>query len=126
MEIKGKIISILPLVTGQGKNGQWQKLEFILETPGQYPKKVCMNIWGQEAIDKYDLQVGLEITAHVNIESREYQGRWFTEIKAWKITWDEQAARKWQNGNQAKPEPSLSESSRASEHSPSGNDDLPF
>jgi len=85
MEIQGTVIQVLPLVTGQGKNGTWHKQEFILETPGQYPKKVCLSLWGQELINKYDLETGLKITAHINIESREYNGRWFTEVRVWKI-----------------------------------------
>lgn len=88
MEIQGTVVSILPLQTGQGKNGTWQKSEFILETPGQYPKKVAMSIWGEEHINKYDLEVGMKITAHINIESREYNNRWFTEVRAWKIATD--------------------------------------
>ena len=101
MEIKGKIVQLLPIVEGQGKKGKWVKQDAIIETPGQYPKKVCISLWGEELINKYDLQVGLEVTAHINAESREHSGRWYTELRAWKITWDEQAARKWQNGNQS-------------------------
>lgn len=85
MEIQGKVIQLLPLQTGQGKNGQWQKQEFILETPGNYPKKVCMSIWGEENINKYDLETGLNITAHINLESREYNNRWYTEVRVWKV-----------------------------------------
>ncbi len=85
MEIQGTVVSILPLQTGQGKSGQWQKSEFIIETPGQFPKKVCLSLWGEENINKYDLETGMKITAHINIESREYQSRWYTEVRAWKI-----------------------------------------
>ncbi len=52
MEISGNVISILPEVTGQGKNGTWRKQEFILETDGQYPKKVCIAMWGDK-IDQF-------------------------------------------------------------------------
>ncbi len=90
MEIQGTVISILPLQTGQGKNGQWQKSEFILETPGQYPRKVAMSIWGEESINKYDLETGMKITAHINLESREYNNRWYTEVRCWKIETDGQ------------------------------------
>lgn len=95
MEIKGKIISILPTVTGTGKKGQWMKQEAILETGGQYPRKVCFSLWGEEKINKYDLETGLEVTVHVDPESRESGGRWFTELRAFKIHWDANQKRKW-------------------------------
>jgi len=85
MEIQGVVKQILPLVTGQGKNGIWAKQEFIIETPGQYPKRIAMSLWGQENINKYDLETNMEVTAHINIESREHSGRWYTEVRAWKI-----------------------------------------
>ncbi|MCK9561300.1 MAG: DUF3127 domain-containing protein [Bacteroidales bacterium] len=84
MEIQGKLTQILPLQTGEGKNGTWKKQEFIIETSGQYPKKICISMWGDK-INNALLQVGNELTAHIDIESREYNGRWYTEVKAWKI-----------------------------------------
>jgi hypothetical protein len=85
MEITGQIIQMLPEVTGTGRSGNsWRKQEFILETHGQYPRKVCMSLWGDK-IDQFPLQQGSEITASVEVESREYNGRWYTDIRAWKI-----------------------------------------
>jgi hypothetical protein len=84
MEVKGKVVQLLPLQTGTGKKGAWKKQEFILETQSQYPKKVCLSIWGDK-IDQYSLQPGDDITVAVDLESREYNGRWYTEARAWKI-----------------------------------------
>jgi hypothetical protein len=85
MEITGQIIQLLPEVTGTGRSGNsWRKQEFILETRGQYPRKVCMSLWGDK-IDQFPLQSGAEITASVEVESREYNGRWYTDVRAWKI-----------------------------------------
>ncbi|QOI96365.1 MAG: DUF3127 domain-containing protein [Flammeovirgaceae bacterium] len=84
MEISGTVVSLLPLQTGQGKNGTWRKQEFILETPGQYPKKVLMHLWGDK-VDEIKISTGDKITASVNIESREYNGRWYTDVRAWKV-----------------------------------------
>jgi hypothetical protein len=95
LELKGKITKVMPVQTGQGKKGPWSKQEFILEMPGQYPKNVALSLWGEEKINKYDLEVGLEVTASIEIESRENNGRWYTEIRAWKIQWTEQPSRKW-------------------------------
>jgi hypothetical protein len=49
MEITGTVVSLLPMQSGQGKNGTWKKQEFILETPGQYPKKVCLSLMGRKS-----------------------------------------------------------------------------
>lgn len=84
MEISGTVIDVLAEVNGQGKNGVWRKKEFILETPSQYPKKVCISIWG-DRIDQTPLAKGDAVTASVDVESREYNGRWYTEVRAWKV-----------------------------------------
>lgn len=84
MEIKGKIIQLLPLQTGMGKKGQWKKQDFVIETPGQYPKKVCLSLWGDK-VDQYKVASGDVVTVTVDLESREYNGRWYTEARAWKL-----------------------------------------
>ena len=84
MEITGKIINILPEETGQGKNGPWKKQSFIIETQEQFPKKVCIVNWG----DKVDLKsngVNDMVTVSINIESREFNGKWYTDVKAWRM-----------------------------------------
>lgn len=114
MEISGKVIGLLPMQTGQGKNGTWKKQEFILETPGQYPKKVCVSLWGDK-VDEFRVNAGDSLTASINLESREYNGRWYTEVRAWKIS-------KQAGGNASTPpvgdEPFVADAS--------GSDDLPF
>jgi hypothetical protein len=117
MEITGTVVSLLPLQTGQGKNGVWKKQEFIMETPGQFPKKVCLSLWG-EKVDENRLNVGEKITASINIESREYNGRWYTDVRAWKIA-KGGSAQQQQSGAPAM------DASFAPDAS-SGNDDLPF
>ncbi len=84
MELSGKVIQQLPEVGGNSKNGNaWRKQEFILETGGQYPKKVCVSLWGDK-IDQFSLKVGENVTLSVDVESREYNGRWYTEVKAFR------------------------------------------
>lgn len=82
MEITGIIIKVLPLQSGQGKNGTWTKQEYVMETEGQYPKKVCFSLWG-ERIDSANIKEGELLTISFDIESREYNGRWYTQINAW-------------------------------------------
>jgi hypothetical protein len=84
MQLTAKLTQLLPLQTGSGKNGQWKKQEFIVETEGQFPKKICISIWGDKINDD-QLKIGNELKIDFDIESREYNGRWYTDVKAWKI-----------------------------------------
>ena len=83
-EINGKIIAVLPIATGEGKNGTWKSQDYVLETGGQYPKKVCFNLFGDK-IDQFPIAIDEEIKVSYDVESREYNGRWFTTIRAWKV-----------------------------------------
>jgi hypothetical protein len=83
MEITGNIIQLLSLQTGTGKNGTWRKQEYILETSDKIPRKVCFSLWGDK-IDQFPLAEGDEAEIMFDLESREYNGRWYTEVKAWK------------------------------------------
>ncbi len=84
MEIKGKVIVALPEQTGVSKTGNsWKKREYVLETQETYPRKVHFDFFGERA-DQYPLSVGDEITLSFDIESREYNGRWYTSIRGWK------------------------------------------
>ena len=86
MEITGKIIAVLPEQGGISKTGnEWKKQEYALETHDQYPKKVCFQIFGADRIAQAAIQPGEELTVSFDIDSREYQGRWFTNISAWKV-----------------------------------------
>jgi len=114
MDIKGRIILVHPVENGVSKNNKaWAKQSFVIETGGNYPKKIALTLWGEDKINQYDLQPGREITAHLELESREYNGRWYTEARAWKIEWTadaRQAAAKtpqWQTGTSSykAPEP---------------------
>lgn len=84
LKIKGKVVEILEEQSGTGKNGPWRKQDFILETKEKYPKKVCITQWGDK-IDKFDINEGEELTVFFNIQSREYKGNWYTDVKAWKV-----------------------------------------
>ncbi|MFA6401135.1 MAG: DUF3127 domain-containing protein [Salinivirgaceae bacterium] len=84
MEISGKIIQILPATEGQSAKGGWKRQDFIIETTEQFPKKVCISNWN----DKVDLNqqgVGKNIKASINVESREYNNKWYTDVRVWKM-----------------------------------------
>jgi hypothetical protein len=84
MQITAKLLQLLPLQTGTGKNGQWKKQDIIVETEATYPKKVCISIWGDK-IDAGMLQPGNLLKIDFDVESREFNGRWYTDVKAWKV-----------------------------------------
>ncbi len=84
MQLTARLVQLLPLQTGVGKNGEWKKQEIVVETDGQYPKKVCISVWGDK-INNSQLQIGNMLTVDFDIESREYNSRWYTDVKAWKI-----------------------------------------
>ena len=84
MEINGKIIEILPEKSGHSANGEWRKQEYVLETESTYPKKICFMAWGDK-IGEFDLRQGDRVEVSVDLESREYNGRWYTDVKAWKV-----------------------------------------
>jgi len=108
-EVKGKIIRKLPLVEGKSQKGDWKKLEFILETQEQFPKKICLSLWGDK-IDEFTLNEGEEATVYFNLESREFKERWYTEARAWKVV-----------KSVSPPNPPVGE-----EYIPEVEDDLPF
>ena len=84
MEIKGKIIEVLEEQSGQSTKGGWRKQQYILETQSQYPKKVCFMVWGDK-IDDFKIQQGDELEVSIDLESREFNGRWYTDVRAWKV-----------------------------------------
>ena len=84
MEVIGRIIVALPEVSGTSSRGNaWKKREYVLETFETYPKKIFFDFFGERA-DQYPLNVGDTVKLSFDIESREYNGRWFTSIRGWK------------------------------------------
>ncbi|MDR0799219.1 MAG: DUF3127 domain-containing protein [Dysgonamonadaceae bacterium] len=84
MQLTAKLFQILPAETGTGRNGEWKKQSIIVETEGQYPKKVCITVWGDK-INAAQLHTGQNLMIDFDIESREFNGRWYTDVKAWKV-----------------------------------------
>ena len=85
LEITGKLQQLLPLQKGTGAKGEWTRQEFIIETVEQYPKKVCVSAWGDKANDLDGIKIGETLKVSVNIESREYNGKWYTDVRVWRI-----------------------------------------
>lgn len=84
MEIEGKLIEILPVQSGVSQNGDWSKQDFVIETLSEYPKKVCITDFGCKLdIESYMMQENIK--AFIDIQSREYNGKWYTNVTAWKV-----------------------------------------
>lgn len=85
MEFEGIVIQKLQPVSGTSARGQWKKQEVIFEQADEYNRKICVGFWGDKADDAARLTEGEKVLVSANVESREYNGRWYTEIRAWKM-----------------------------------------
>lgn len=94
MEVTGKIIVVLPVQEGTSKAGNpWKKRYYVLETQETYPKKIAFYVFGSDRVAQYEnIAAGMMVRLSFDIESREWQGRWFTDIQGWKIEPVEAAA----------------------------------
>lgn len=86
LEITGKIIAVLDKRSGISKAGtSWSAQQYVVETHEQYPRKVCFDVFGEDKINQFNIQIGEELKVYFDIDAREYQGRWYNSIKAWKV-----------------------------------------
>ena len=86
MELSGKIIAVLPAREGVSRSGNpWNTQEYVLETHDQYPRKMCFNLFGADKIEQFNIQLGEELTVSFDIDCRQWQDRWFNDIRAWKV-----------------------------------------
>lgn len=87
MEINGRIIAVMPIKAGTSqKDGKpWASQEYVIETAEQYPRRCVFNLFGEDKITQYNLQIGDEVTVYFAINARECNGRWYNDIRAWKV-----------------------------------------
>jgi hypothetical protein len=127
LDVIGKIIQVMDPVRGTSKAGKdWVKQEFILETQETYPKKICIGMMGEKTNEISKYRVEDMVKVHLNIESREYNGKWYTNINAWKI---EQAGTNPNAGTSAAPASSMGaepEVNYGSSMPDASGDELPF
>jgi hypothetical protein len=81
MEIQGTITHVLDTRTGSGQKGDWTVYSYVLETSGQYPKQIAFEVFNKD----YGLSIGDTITAQIDLSTREYNGKWYTSVKAYKV-----------------------------------------
>lgn len=86
IDIKCRLVGKLQVQNGNSARGAWCKQDFIVETIETYPRKICMNVWGEDKVAELSgYNIGENLTISVNIESREFNGRWYTDVRAWRI-----------------------------------------
>lgn len=123
LEITAKVLYSLPEQTGQGKNGPWVKQDVIVETEEQYPKKICMSAWGDMVAQFKSYAPGTRVKINFRVESREYNGRWYTDVRPWRAVVEGAAAPVQGADNSMNPVPMSADPISAAAGEP---DDLPF
>jgi hypothetical protein len=85
-ELNGKIIAVLDQKSGISKTGtSWSVQQYVIETHEQYPKKMCFDVFGEDKISQFNIQIGDELKLFFDVDAREYNGRWYNSFKAWKV-----------------------------------------
>lgn len=87
MDLTGKVIAILPASSGVSPRtgNSWMSQEYVLEVPGQYPRRMMFRVFGEDRIKMFNIQAGEEITVQFDIDAQEYQGRWYNRINAFNV-----------------------------------------
>ncbi len=125
MEFEGVVWRVLPQIKGTSARGEWVKQEVVFELPGEFNRKICVGFWGDKAQEAATLKPGETIAVSANVESREYNGRWYTEVRAWRINRKSAAEPQPMATDNLPPLDTFSTEESASS-SASEVDDLPF
>jgi hypothetical protein len=124
MELTGKVIAVLVARSGSSsKSGNaWMVQEYVVEIPGQYPKRCMFAVFGEDRIKQFNIQAGEDITVQFDIDAREYNGRWYNDIRAYNVIKNQQIAQ----STEKTMEPSDSTFPPKGEPSSNNGGDLPF
>ena len=85
MELQGKVIAALDPRSGVSARGEWTAQDFVIETHDNYPKKMVFSVLGSDRLQRFNIQVGQEINVSFDIDAREFNGRWYNDIRAWRV-----------------------------------------
>lgn len=85
MDLQGKIIVALPARSGVSARGEWKAQDFVVETHDSFPKKMVFSVFGEDRLQRFNIQVGDEVLVSFDIDAREYNGRWFNSIRAYDV-----------------------------------------
>lgn len=88
LELEGKIKMKLAPQSGQSARGQWVRQDFVVEYPdGNFTSEACFSAWGQERVDELGkFGVGASVKVSFNVKAREYSGRWYNDLRVWRIS----------------------------------------
>ena len=86
MDLQGKIISALPARSGVSARGEWKAQDFVVETHDNFPKKMVFSVFGDDRLQRFNIQVGDEVMVSFDIDAHEYNGRWFNEVRAYNVS----------------------------------------
>lgn len=86
MELQGKVIAVLPERSGVSARGEWKSQEFVVEyQSGQYPRRLHFNVFGADRLARFNIQIGQFVNVAFDIDAREWNGRWFSDIRAYDV-----------------------------------------
>lgn len=85
MELQGKVIAVLPARSGVSARGEWKSQSFVIETHDSFPRKMVFDVFGEERLTRFNIQLGQEINVSFDIDAHEYNGRWFNNIRAFDV-----------------------------------------
>lgn len=85
MDLTGKVIAILPERSGVSARGEWHSQSYVIETQEQYPKHLCFDVFGADKIAQFAIQAGEIITVSFDIDARQWQDKWFNQIRGWQV-----------------------------------------
>jgi hypothetical protein len=121
-KVKGRVVDILPIQTGSSTRGEWKKLDFVLEVPDdQFPKKICFTLFNDKTEMIKENDKNKEVEVSFSLEGREYNGKWYHNVNAFKIDRMERSS----STGDAPPPPPYNEDDFMPVKD-GENDDLPF
>jgi hypothetical protein len=85
MELQGKVIAETPERSGTSARGEWKAKDFVIETHEQYPHKMSFTVFGEERLQRFNIQVGQEVLVAFDIDAHEHNGRWYNNIRAYDV-----------------------------------------
>ena len=87
MEATGKIIAEFNERGGVSNRtgNEWKAKSYVLEVPGDFPRKLVFDVFGVDRLQAFNIQIGELLTVHFDIDAHEYNGRWFNDVRAFRV-----------------------------------------
>jgi hypothetical protein len=87
MDLTGRIIAVLPAQSGtsQRTGNPWMSQDYVIEVPGQYPKRCVFRVFGEDRIKQFNIQLNEDLTVQFDIDAHEFNGRWFNDVRAYNV-----------------------------------------